>query len=62
MMIFSIALFNIYGFVIFNIGLLIYLIRLKPFGMPYLYPLIPLNLKALGSFIIRKPKSKNKNQ
>lgn len=62
MMIFSIALFNIYGFVIFNIGLLIYLIRLKPFGMPYLYPLIPFNLKALGSFIIRKPKSKNKNQ
>lgn len=62
MMIFSIALFNIYGFVLFNIGLLIYLIRLKPFGMPYLYPLIPFDIKALGNFIIRKPKSKNKNQ
>ena len=56
MMIISIMLLNIYGFVIFNICLWIYLARLKPFGMSYLYPLIPLDFKALGEFIIRKPK------
>ncbi len=62
MMILSISLFNIYGFVIFNIGLLIYLMKLKPFGVPYLYPLIPLNLKELRDFIIRRPKSKKDNE
>ena len=56
MMIISIMLLNIFGFVIFNICLWIYLARLKPFGMSYLYPLIPLDFKALGEFIIRKPK------
>jgi stage V sporulation protein AF len=56
MMIFSIALFNIYGFIIFNVCLFIYLIQLRPFGVPYLYPLIPLNIEELKNFIIRKPK------
>ena len=58
MMIVSIMFFNIYGFALFNIILWIYLIRLKPFGMSYLYPLIPLDIKALGKFIIRKPKKR----
>lgn len=58
MMILSISLLNIYGFVIFNIWLFIYLIRLKPFGVSYLYPLIPFHGKALIDFLIRKPKSK----
>jgi stage V sporulation protein AF len=49
-------LFNIFGFVIFNIFLWVYLARLKPFGMSYLSPLFPLDLKKLGQFIIRKPK------
>lgn len=56
MMILSIMLFNIYGFVIFNICLWIYLAKLKPFGMSYLYPLFPINWKGLGQFLIRKPK------
>jgi stage V sporulation protein AF len=56
MMIFSIALFNIYGFIIFNVCLFIYLIQLRPFHVPYLYPLIPLNIEELKNFIIRKPK------
>lgn len=60
MMIFSVAVLNIYGFIIFNIGLFIYLIRLKPFGVSYLYPLIPFNYKALLQFIIRKPKNHKK--
>ncbi len=56
LMIVSIMFFNIYGFVVFNLLLWIYLARLKPFGMSYLYPLIPFNLKAMMQFIIRKPK------
>lgn len=58
MMILSVSILNIYGFILFNIGLFIYLARLKPFGISYLYPLYPLNLKELCNFIIRKPKSK----
>jgi len=60
MMILCIMFFNIYGFVIFNIIFWLFLIKLKPFGMSYLYPLIPLDFKSLGQFIIRKPK-KNGN-
>ncbi len=56
MMIITIMFFNIYGFIVFNIVLWVYLARLKPFGVSYLYPLWPLDLKALGRFIIRKPK------
>lgn len=56
MMLVSMMFLNIYGFVIFNIVLWAYLIHLKPFGMSYLYPFIPLDIKALGQFLIRKPK------
>jgi len=58
MMILSIAFFNIYGFILFNICLFIYLVILKPLGVPYLYPLVPFSFKDLLNFIIRKPKSK----
>lgn len=60
-MLIFIMFFNIFGFVVFNIGLLIYLISLKPFSMPYLYPLIPFNKKALITFFIRKPKKNQTN-
>lgn len=56
MMIVSIMLLNIYGFVIFNFCLWIYLAKLKPFEMSYLYPLFPLDIKGLIQFLIRKPK------
>lgn len=56
MMMMSIMLLNIYGFIIFNICLWFYLASLKPFGMSYLYPLYPFNLKAMLQFLIRKPK------
>lgn len=56
MMLICIMFFNIYGFIVFNIILWIYLIRLNPFGMSYLYPLIPFDAKGLGQFLIRKPK------
>lgn len=47
MMIITIMFFNIYGFVVFNLILWIYLAHLKPLGMSYLYPLYPLDIKAL---------------
>lgn len=56
MMILSIMFFNIYGFVVFNLWLWIYLAKLKPFGISYLYPLYPFSLKNFVAFIIRKPK------
>jgi len=56
MMIVSIMFFNIYGFVLFNLILWIYLMSLKPFGMSYLYPFIPFDFKKIGQFLIRKPK------
>ncbi len=60
MMIITIMFFNIYGFVVFNVVLWIYLARLKPLGMSYLYPLYPLDIKALKQFIIRQPKKNQK--
>lgn len=59
MMIIAIMALNIYGFVIFNIVLWIFLARLKPFGVPYLYPLFPFQKDALMNFLIRKPKKGN---
>lgn len=61
MMIVSILLLGIYGFVIFNVLLILYMFSIKPFGYHYFYPLFPFNGKALLGFIIRKPKSQQKN-
>ena len=58
-MLISLMFLNVFGFVIFNGLLFTYLLSLKPFSMPYLYPLFPFNRKALCQFFIRKPK---KNQ
>ena len=60
-MLIFIMLFNVLGFVVFNVLLLIYLLSLKPFSMPYLYPLFPFNKKAFVTFFIRKPKSNQSN-
>lgn len=46
------------GFIIFHIILIGYLVRLKPLGTSYLYPLYPFDGKEMLNFIIRKPKSK----
>lgn len=55
-MILSIMFLNIYGFIAFNIFFWVYLASIKPFGLPYLYPLYPFNFKKLFGFFIRKPK------
>lgn len=49
------GLFNFLGFIVGSVALLFLLWRTKSFGVPYLWPLIPLNLKALGAALVRKP-------
>ena len=49
------GLFNIYGFIA---GVLIIFYRLastRSLGIPYLWPLLPLDIKALFSVLVRKP-------
>ncbi len=50
-----IGLFSIYGFIIGMLGVLFFLARTKSFGVPYLWPLIPLDINALIPVIFRKP-------
>lgn len=50
-----IFIFKIYGLFIGIIILIVYLASLKSFTRPYLYPLIPFNLKALFKQMFRKP-------
>lgn len=56
MMIISVMLLNIYGFILFNLIFLISLARIKTFGVSYLYPLYPFHGKELLRFFIRQPK------
>ena len=56
MMIISVMLLNIYGFILFNLIFWISLVRIKTFGVSYLYPLYPFHGKELLRFFIRQPK------
>lgn len=56
----SIILFGVIGFCISLFIWLIILIGLKSFNKPYLYPLIPFNLKRLAKTFIRYPYKNNK--
>ena len=56
MMIISVMLLNIYGFILFNLIFWISLARIKTFGVSYLYPLYPFHGKELLRFFIRQPK------
>lgn len=50
-----VALLKLPGFII-GIGAILMLVALtKPFGIPYLWPLIPFNAKALKSILVRSP-------
>lgn len=48
-------LFGLPGFIIGTALLIFWLAATKSFGIPYLWPLIPLNLKALGTILVRTP-------
>lgn len=47
--------FNFTGFFIGIFLVFFLLLRTKSFGIPYLWPLIPLDLKALGTILVRSP-------
>jgi len=49
------GLLGIYGFVGGTLLVLFLLIKLKSFGLPYMWPLIPFNAKALFGMLLRKP-------
>jgi stage V sporulation protein AF len=49
------ALFRVPGFVVGAVGTFIFLASNKSFGVPYLWPLVPLNLKALAAVMVRMP-------
>lgn len=49
------ASFHVYGFVIGIVLFVILLARMNSFGVPYLWPFIPFNFRALRDVIIRAP-------
>lgn len=49
------ALFNFTGFFIGAALFFFLLWRTKSFGVPYLWPLLPLDIKALGTVLVRSP-------
>jgi len=49
------ALFRLPGFVLGTAVTFIALAFMKSFGIPYMWPLVPLNLKALAGIIVRTP-------
>lgn len=49
------ALFGAPGLVLGFAAVFIFLARVRSFGIPYLWPLIPLNLKALAGILVRTP-------
>lgn len=48
------ALFGPIGFIVSTMLAFLYLVRLKPFGAPYLWPLIPFDASALWTIVIRR--------
>jgi stage V sporulation protein AF len=51
----STAIFHTYGYVIGVVLLIILLARMRSFGVPYLWPLIPFNPRAFRDALIRAP-------
>lgn len=49
------AMFHVYGFVIGIVLFVLLLARMNSFGVPYLWPFIPFNYRALRDVLIRAP-------
>ncbi|WP_026585280.1 spore germination protein [Bacillus sp. J33] len=49
------SMFHTYGYVIGIVLLIIMLSRMKSFGVPYLWPFIPFNLRAFRDVLVRSP-------
>lgn len=56
-----VAIFKIEGFLICLIILFLYLVSIRIFNLPYLYPLFPFDLKKLTNFFIRTSSDDKKN-
>lgn len=56
LLIISVAIFGRYGLILGHFTILFYLAHLKILGCSYFYPLIPFDLKALLSYLVRFPK------
>lgn len=50
-----VALLGLPGLLIGIFGIILLLVLTKPFGIPYLWPLIPFNAKALKAVLVRSP-------
>lgn len=53
-MLVAVAFFGPVGFVVSMMLVFLYLVRLKPFGAPYLWPLIPFDAASLWAILIRR--------
>ena len=51
----AVWLFNAWGFAVGAAALLLLLLSTKSFGVPYLWPLLPLNWPALKTILVRSP-------
>jgi len=49
------ALFGTFGLVVGTLFLFLYLVRMKSFGIPYLWPFIPFNYRAFRDVVLRAP-------
>ena len=49
------GLFNFIGLAVGTVVLIFLLWRTRSFGIPYLWPLIPLDIKAFGTILVRSP-------
>ncbi|WP_264738553.1 spore germination protein [Cytobacillus firmus] len=49
------SIFHTYGYVVGIMLLIIMLARMKSFGVPYLWPFIPFNLRAFRDVLLRSP-------
>lgn len=51
----AVGFFGLPGFIVASLGFIVWLASMRSFGLPYLWPLIPLDIKALGTILIRTP-------
>ena len=51
----SAGIFGFFGLILTFIVLLVHLSSLRSFGIPYMSPLAPLNIKGLGDSLVRRP-------
>jgi len=54
-LIISVAAFSVPGFVIATTAIMLMLVMERSFNRPYLWPIIPFDMKALWSILIRQP-------